>query len=201
MKRKKRPCKNCHTPFVHDKYNYHKQEYCYKPECRKTAAKEKKKKYRQKRKWDLEYRAQEVIRVQQWRLENPKYSRKTKVLKTLGVAPSLADNKDSTLTSEKIDVLRDLVIRQELIIVGMASQFVGVIPENVESFILNCCNTGRHFTHFSDSADNLFSSSKSLLDEKIIKIQKKSLHDHALRDLAQGGNKRYGTSLFHNHLE
>jgi len=177
MKRKKCPCKNCHTPFVHDKYNYHKQEYCYKPECRKTAAKEKKKKYRQKRKWDLEYRAQEVIRVQQWRLENPKCSRKTKVLKTLDAASSLTANKDSTqnstLTSEKIDVLRDLVIRQELIIVGMASQFVGAIPENVESFILNCCNTGRHFTHFSDSADSLFSSSKSLLDEKNYKNTEK----------------------------
>lgn len=175
MKTKKRPCKSCQTLFTPDKYNHQKQEYCCKPECRKVAAREKRAKYRQKKKWDLEFRADEVKRVQKWRLKNPGYSQKKP--ETGEIKPPSLDNKDSTLdftlNSQKIDDLRDLVIRQELIIVGIASQLVGAIPENVESFILNCCNTGRHFAHFSDSVNNRFSSSKILLDGKSDKNMEK----------------------------
>lgn len=169
MKIKKRPCRNCHCPFEPDRYNHHKQQYCCKSECKIIAAREKRAKYRNKKKWGLEFRANEVKRVQTWRLKNPGYSQKKP--KTDGIdEQTLSGNKDSNFdsptTSQEVDVLRDLVIRQELIIVGMASQFVGDIPENVASFLLNCCNTGRLFTPFSDSANNLFSSSKILLDKK-----------------------------------
>ena len=169
MKIKKRPCRNCHSPFKPDKYNHSKQEYCCKPECKVIAAKAKKVKYRNKKKWDLEFRADEVKRVQKWRLKNPGYARKKP--KTAGIGePPLPDSKDSDLnspgTAHEIDVLRDFVIRQELITVGLASQFVGEIPENVESFLLNCCNAGRLFSPFSNSATSLFPSSKILLDKK-----------------------------------
>jgi len=169
MKIKKRSCKNCHSPFKPDKYNHPKQEYCSKPECKLIAVKEKRAKYRNKKKWDLEFRADEVKRVQKWRLKNPGYDHKKAKIAGLG-KPTLSDSKDSDLdsprTPNEVDVLRDLVIRQELITVGMASQFVGEIPENVESFLLNCCNAGRIFSPFSNSATNLFPSSKILLDKK-----------------------------------
>ena len=159
MKIKERRCKNCHTFFVPDKYNHHKQEYCGESECRKVAAREKRAKYRQKKKWDLEFRANEVKRVQQWRLKNPGYSqRKSKID---DVRPTPAGSRNQTLvltsTSPEVDELRDLVIRQELILVGMASQFVGAVPENIEAFILNCCNAGRHFTGNSEFGSNLLS--------------------------------------------
>jgi len=108
-------------------------------------------------------------------LKNPGYSQKKP--KPNEILPTPSDNKNSTLdltsTSKTVNELRDLVIRQERILVGMASQLVGGIPENVESFILNCCNTGRHLTHFSDLPNTLLVSSKILIDEKNNKNMKK----------------------------
>ena len=189
MKIKKRPCRNCHSPFEPNKFNHHKQQYCCKSECKRIANREKRTKYRNTKKWDLEFRADEVKRVQKWRLKHPGYSQKK--AKTDGSAESsLSENKDSNFDfprmSKEVDVLRDLVIRQELILVGMASQFVGDLPENVESFLLNCGSTGRLFTPFSDSANKLFSSSEIFLDKKMKKIWKKSPQAPGLRDLAQG---------------
>jgi len=179
MKIKKRACRNCHSLFEPDKYNHQKQKYCSKSECKIIAAREKRAKYRNTKKWDLVFRAGEVKRVQEWRLRNRGYSQKNP--KTAGIderilSQSKDPNLDSPTTFQEVTVLRDLVIRQELILVGMASQFVGDIPENVESFLLNCCNTGRFFTPFSDSATRLFSSSKLPLDKKNEKnIEKISL--------------------------
>jgi len=169
MKIKKRLCRNCHFPFKPDKYNHSKQVYCCKPKCKVIAAQAKKAKYRNKKKWDLELRADEVKRVQKWRRKNPGYARKKP--KTAGISEApLPDSKDTNLnspcTAHEIDSLRDFVIRQELITVGLASQFVGEVPENVEAFLLNCCNAGRMFSPFSNSATSLFPSSKILLDKK-----------------------------------
>lgn len=164
MKIKKRPCRNCHSPFEPDKYNHHKQQYCCKSECKIIASREKRTKYRNTKKWDLEFRADEVKRVGKWRLKNPGYSQKKAKTDRSAELP-LSETKDSDFDSpgisKEVDVLRDLVIRQELILVGMASQFVGDIPENVESFLLNCGNTGRLFTPFPDSATPYFRFQKS----------------------------------------
>ncbi len=168
MKIKKRPCKSCRTCFAPDKYNHQKQEYCYKPDCRKVAARGKRAKYWRKKKWDLEFRANEVNRVQKWRLKNPEYGQNKSETNPVRPSPSESRNAaiDSTQTPQDVNTLRDLVKRQEFIIVGMVSQLVGGISENIESFILKCCDKGEEFTEFSDSANTRLFSSKILCDGK-----------------------------------
>ena len=114
-------------------------------------------------------------RVQKWRLENPGYSQKSH--KTNRTSTTFSDNKDPTShltqTSKQFDTLRDLVIRQELIVVGMASKFAGPGLENVESFLLSCCDTGRQYTHSPMSAVNFLHFSQMSIDEQNHKTSKK----------------------------
>ena len=122
-----------------------------------------------------EFRAQEVKRVQKWRLENPGYSQKSH--KTNRASTTDPDNKDPTShfiqTSKQFDTLRDLVIRQEFIVVGMASKFAGPSFENVESFLLSCCDTGRQYTCSPLSAVNFLPFPQMSIEEQNHKTGKK----------------------------
>jgi len=71
---KKKKCRHCGRLFRPDSRNHKKQKYCSKPECRKASKAE------SQRKWVAKnpkyFRSPEnTFRVQQWRKENPGYSK------------------------------------------------------------------------------------------------------------------------------
>jgi len=81
MKKKvrRRRCKNCHDLYKPDSRNLNRQKFCDKPECKVAS-----KKYSQQ-KWLIQPKNRDyfsdpanVIRVQQWRQQNPGYWKRKK---------------------------------------------------------------------------------------------------------------------------
>lgn len=76
---KSRKCSFCHTIFNPDRYNIHVQEFCcHSRECRKASSRASSKKYREKKRGDLEWKKNECERVKRYQREHPGYWKKQK---------------------------------------------------------------------------------------------------------------------------
>ena len=130
MKKKirRRRCKNCDDLFKPDPRHLKRQKFCTKPEC-KTASKMHSQQNWLKKEKNLDYfsGSEHVIRVQQWREQNPGYWKREKFKKT----PALFDHalQDTLLakTSDgkgfKLnlmqDALQDMLSGKTLVIIGV----------------------------------------------------------------------------------
>lgn len=125
IKRKK--CLNCNCLFVPDYRNRNRQKYCQKPECRKTSkAKSQKKWLAKPENQDHFCGPENVLRVQEWRKQNPGYWRRSKkpiaLQDLLKIQP--ADNIDDK-SQFASNALQDCLINQHPVIIGLISNFIG----------------------------------------------------------------------------
>jgi len=129
MKKKirRRSCKNCHELFMPDPRHLKRQKFCDKPECKIASKMHSQQKWLKKRK-NLDYfsGSEHVIRVQQWRQENPGYWKRKKSKKI----PALFDHAlQDTLFANTLDgkgfqlnlmqdALQDMLSGKTLVIIG-----------------------------------------------------------------------------------
>jgi hypothetical protein len=129
MKKKirRRRCENCNDLFIPDPRHLKRQKFCTKPECKTASKMHSQQKWLKKEKnWDYFSGPEHVIRVQQWRQENPGYWKREKSKK----APALFDHalQDTLLTktsdgkgfqlSLMQDALQDMLSGKTLVIIG-----------------------------------------------------------------------------------
>jgi hypothetical protein len=125
---RRRRCKNCHDLYKPDPRHLKRQKFCRKPECRAASKKYSQQKWLNKPKNRDYFSSQEhVIRVQEWRQENPDYWKREKSKKT----PSLFDHalQDTLLVKTSDgkgfqsnlmqDALQDMLSGKTLVIIGV----------------------------------------------------------------------------------
>jgi len=124
---RRRRCIHCHDLYHPDPRHLKRQKFCDKPECKNASKKHSQKKWLTKtRNRDYFSGSEHVIRVQQWREQNPCYWKRKKSKKT----PSLFGHalQDTRLTkmhdskgfqlSLTQDTLQDMLSGKTLVIVG-----------------------------------------------------------------------------------
>jgi len=125
---RQRRCKNCRELYKPDPRHLKRQKFCTKPEC-KTASKMHSQQKWLKKEMNLDYfsGSEHVIRVQQWRQENPGYWKREKSKKT----PTLFDHAlQDTLLAKTADgkgfqlnliqdALQDMLSAKTLVIIGI----------------------------------------------------------------------------------
>ncbi len=130
MKKKirRRRCKNCDDLFNPDPRHLKRQKFCTKPVCKTVSKMHAQQKWLKKEK-NLDYfsGSEHVIRVQQWREQNPGYWKREKSKKT----PALFDRalQDTLLVktsdgkgfqlSLMQDALQDMLSGKTLVIIGV----------------------------------------------------------------------------------
>lgn len=125
IKRKK--CPNCGSLFIPDCRNRNRQMYCDKPECRKASKAESQKKWLSKQENQNYFSGPEnVKRVQEWRKQNPGYSKRSKKRLALqdSSKPQPVDNTEDN-TQFANNALQDLLNDQPSVIIGLISNFIG----------------------------------------------------------------------------
>jgi hypothetical protein len=124
---KREKCINCGCLFTPDYRNRNRQKYCDKPECRKASKIASQKKWFAKPENKTYFSGPEnVKRVQEWRQQNPDYSKRSKkkipLQDSLNVQPP-ENKKDNTVI--KNSALQDLLNKQPAVIIGLISNFIG----------------------------------------------------------------------------
>ena len=124
---RRRRCKNCHDLYKPDYRHLKRQKFCRKPECRAASKKHSQQKWLNKPKnRDYFSGPEHVIRVQEWRQENPGYwKRRTPSKKPSLIEDALQEMKSpQTLISKgsSIDLiqipLQDLISAKNLVFIG-----------------------------------------------------------------------------------
>jgi len=126
---RKRKCRNCGDLFYPDHRNQKKQKYCSEADCRAASKKASNDKWRQKEEnRDYFSGPDQVARVQEWRKQNPGYSKSSpKIKKTLQDdlnAESPATKGESSDLSDL--ALQDDLIRQSPVVIGL----IAILTEN-----------------------------------------------------------------------
>ena len=124
---RRRRCKNCHDLYHPDPRHLKRQKFCDKPECKIISKKYSQQKWLKKTKnRDYFSGPEHVIRVQQWRQENPGYWKREKSKKI----PALFDHalQDTLLAKTSDgkgfqlnlmqDALQDMLSGKTLVIIG-----------------------------------------------------------------------------------
>jgi len=116
MKKKirRRRCKNCDDLFKPDSRNLKRQKFCRKPKCKEASKRYSQQKWLMKPKNIDHFSGPEnVIRVQQWRQENPEYwkQKKSKKVTSLikGALQDIIDFIDLGEVKSVPDVLKKLI--------------------------------------------------------------------------------------------
>ena len=129
-----------------DKYNHHHQRYCPREECRRASARDKRRRWREKKRADPAFRQQEVDRVRQWRQRHAGDARPSR--NDHDPPPALSPPIEHLVPSappvgEDLAALRARVQRQDDILAGFAWQTIGAHPEQVSAFLTRCDEHGR----------------------------------------------------------
>ena len=119
---RKRKCRNCGELFHPDHRNMKKQGYCSKADCRAASKKASNDKWRQKEEnRDYFSGPDQVARVQEWRKQNPGYSKTSpKSKKTLQDDLNAESHATKGESSDLSDLaLQDDLIRQSPVVIGL----------------------------------------------------------------------------------
>lgn len=125
---RRRTCRNCKDLFISDHRNREKQRYCSKAPCRAASKKASNARWRN-RKENRDYISGpgEVARVQQWRRDNPGYSKK----RPLNKKP-LQDHLNAKKSEKREDkpqltstALQDDLSLQSPVIIGLIANLTG----------------------------------------------------------------------------
>lgn len=123
---KKKKCKHCKKLFIPDSRNTNRQRYCSNPGCRKASKKISQRRWLSKPENRKYFRGPEnVIRVQQWRKNNPGYRKKTKYALQDSLIEQHAVNIDDTAKFANRP-LQDSLIIQPAVIIGLIANITGL---------------------------------------------------------------------------
>ncbi len=135
-------CRHCQQYFyVEPRRHGHSrsQKYCDKNDCKQESHRMSAKRYRDKKKDDASFKANEIIRVTKWQNDNPGYKtrqRRKKSRNNSSEQKKVEKNfvlRDLALTQieEQILVLRDLLKRLELILKGFIAEHHNVLRDEI----------------------------------------------------------------------
>lgn len=125
---RRRKCRNCRELFLPDHRNRKKQKYCDKSECRAASKKASQDRWRHKKEnRDYFSGPDQVARAQEWRRNNPGYSKRVKYRKK-----PLQEHLTAKGTEEQGDIeqltstaLQDLLNRQSPVLIGLIANLIG----------------------------------------------------------------------------
>ncbi len=136
--RRKKKCRHCGKNFRPAKFNPCSQHYCSDPECRHASSIASRTKYRKKQSMKLEYRIKESKRVQEDHSKHPGYWKKRKInAKKVSKCSLLRDIAQVEKLQEDVSVLRDIAIRQDIILKGFTSYITGEVLQDVIAIACN----------------------------------------------------------------
>jgi len=142
-KTRRRKCKNCHDLFNPDPRNLKRQKFCRKPECKEAS-----KRYSQQ-KWLVKPQNKghfsgpaNVIRVQQWRKQNPGYWKRKNSKKTASLIEgalqetlSLKTFAGKGFSNDLIqNALQDSLSAKALVIIGFDTQLNKTALQDIIDF-------------------------------------------------------------------
>jgi len=146
MKKKirRRRCKNCDDLFKPDSRNLKRQKFCRKPKCKEASKRYSQQKWLMKPKNIDHFSGPEnVIRVQQWRQENPEYWKQKKSKKvTLLIKGALQETLSAKTTINKgftndlmQTALQDSLSVKTLVVIGFDTQLNKTALQDIIDFI------------------------------------------------------------------
>ncbi len=139
---RKRKCNICGEKFTLNKYNYYHQKCCSNPKCQKSNNRLGSKRYRRKKRHDLQFRDKEVKRVQVWRKKNPNYQSNKKNANKSEKDSSLRDfGRGKTTTQNKM--LRDVTLFQMYYIQGPTVNLTGALRDDIGIFMNSYYDIGK----------------------------------------------------------
>jgi hypothetical protein len=130
-KTRRRRCKNCNDLFKPDLRNLKRQKFCDKPECKVASKKHSQQKWLSKPQNRGHFSGPaNVIRIQQWREQNPGYWKREEPQKTV---PLFESALQETLSAKTADgkgfpsdlmqtALQDSLLAKTLVIIGFDTQ-------------------------------------------------------------------------------
>jgi hypothetical protein len=145
MKKKirRRRCKNCDDLFKPDSRNLKRQKFCRKPECKEASKRYSQQKWLMKSKNIDHFSGPEnVIRVQQWRQQNPGYWKRKKSKK---VTSLIKDALQETLSAKSTigkgfpndlmqTALQDSLSAKTLVVIGFDTQLNKTALQDIIDF-------------------------------------------------------------------
>jgi hypothetical protein len=145
MKKKirRRRCKNCDDLFKPDPRNLKRQKFCSKPECKEASKQYSQQKWLMKPKNKGHFSGSaNVIRVQQWRQQNPGYGKRKKSKKptslikgalqeTLSLKTIAGKGSSSDLMQ---NALQDSLLAETLVIIGFDTQLNKTALQDIIDF-------------------------------------------------------------------
>ncbi len=142
---KKTRCRNCKCLFVPDHRNRNRQKYCKKAECRKASKAESQKKWLSKEENENYFSGSaNVIRVQEWRKENPGYGKKSKKSSTLQDTLNSQPIENTGDNESVKDALQDSIRQQPPVIIGLIASFTGsTLQDNIAKAFLRMQQLGQ----------------------------------------------------------
>ena len=126
-----RKCLCCHTFFKPDARSKGRQKYCSQYDCQKASKRASQKKWLQKpHNKDYFSGPENVQRVQQWRANNPGYSKK--VSHSPPDKPPLQDDlisqvidKQEQKPSSEVQALQEIITSQPVVLIGLIAHLTG----------------------------------------------------------------------------
>ena len=151
---KKKKCKHCKELFPPDPRNANRQKYCSKPDCRKASKKDSQQRWLSKPENREHFRGPEnVVRVQQWRKDNPGYWKKTKNALQDPLIDQTAVNIDDTVNFTH-SALQDSLITQPAVLIGLIAHFTDFALQD------NIAKTLRHLQQLGQDILNSATQTK-----------------------------------------
>lgn len=143
MKVKKKKCNHCNSYFIPDKYNHHRQTYCFNTECRHASKIASRRKYRRadKNRTPKECK-KESERVKRWQKEHPDYKKAQKKAKIKSEESILRDIapaqnlilRDIAQLKKEVSLISDLhttVVYYKCVTAGLASVLSGDVLREI----------------------------------------------------------------------
>jgi hypothetical protein len=152
IKRKK--CKHCRRLFVPDARNKGRQKYCCRPACQKASKAASQKRWLAKPENKNYFRGPEnVLRVQEWRKQNPGYWRRGRPKSKSALQESLKrqsiENKRDIGKNAAL-ALQDALIMQPAVLVGLIANITGqALQDDMVRTVLGLQQLGSDILHYS----------------------------------------------------
>jgi len=142
-------CKHCRKLFYPDPRNSTRQKYCSEPECREASKKSSRRHWLQKPENRNYFRCPEnVIRVQQWRSENPRYWAKPPSRKN-ALQDSLSENlkkNQAVKLALNPDALQEILMEQHTVLFGLIAHLTGsALQDHISMTTRRLKELGRDF--------------------------------------------------------
>lgn len=141
-------CKNCKRLFIPDHRNRDRQKHCSREKCQKASKAASQKKWLSKPENKGHFTGPvNVLRVQEWRRQNPGYWKRKYLNKKDALQDPLTvqipeNNEDKHQTAT--DALQDLLTCQPPVIIGLISNFIGsALQDDIAATLLRMQQSGQ----------------------------------------------------------